>query len=175
MGTRLFEEADTRRTRAAKPSQMLASCSGTVLALTLNLRPRGRIDGAHVMSRAGKSEDFGGTHGRPHRLMAVWTARHDNGWVTSVVENPNGSFAAWAAPDGEGGGVYSIVDAADDGKKAATASLRRDAGHTDCSGNCTGWSLRTYAVFDRRPGVGRPAKTATVDERRKPAPARRIA
>ena len=47
-------------------------------------------------------------HGKPHRLMAVWTAAHDNGWVTSVVENPDGSFAAWAAPDGEGAGVYTI-------------------------------------------------------------------
>jgi hypothetical protein len=101
------------------------------------------------MSRPGKSEDFGGTHGTPHRLMAVWTARHDNGWVTSVVENPNGSFAAWAAPDGEGGGVYSIVEEAEDGKKAAVASLRRETGHTGCSRRCTGWSLKTYAVFDR--------------------------
>jgi hypothetical protein len=127
------------------------------------------------MSRAERSEDYGGTHGRPHRLMAVWTARHDNGWVTSVVENPNGSFAAWAAPDGEGGGVYSIVDQVEEGKKAATDSLRRDAGHGECSGGCTGWSLRTYAVFDRRPGVGRPATTSDIKDRRKQAPARRIA
>jgi hypothetical protein len=100
--------------------------------------------------------------------MAVWTARHDNGWVTSVVENPNGSFAAWAAPDGEGGGVYSIVDEAEDGKKAAAASLVRATGHRACSRRCTGWSLRTYAVFDRRPGVGRP-RTAAVNDRRKQA------
>ena len=104
------------------------------------------------MSRERKHADLGGTHGRPHRMMAVWTASHDNGWVTSVVENPNGSFAAWAAPDGQGGGVYSILDEAEEGKQAATASLRRNAGHTDCTGRCTGWSLRTYAVFDRRPG-----------------------
>jgi hypothetical protein len=106
--------------------------------------------------------------------MAVWTASHDNGWVTSVVENPNGSFAAWAAPDGQGVGVYSILDDAEEGKKAATGSLRRDAGHSACSGRCTGWSLRTCAVFDRRPGVGRPA-TAALDERRQQARARRIA
>ena len=106
--------------------------------------------------------------------MAVWTACHDNGWVTSVVENPNGSFAAWAAPDRQGGGVYSIVDEAEDGKQAAAASLARATGHRACSQRCTGWSLRTYAVFDRRPGVGRPSKTAAVNERRKQA-TRRIA
>jgi hypothetical protein len=123
------------------------------------------------MSRARKSENAGGTHGIPHRLMAVWTARHDNGWVTSVVENPNGSFAAWAAPDGEGGGVYSIVDEAEDGKTAAAATLVRETGHTGCSRRCTGWSLRTYAVFDRRGPQRRPSSK----DRRKQAPLRRSA
>ena len=125
------------------------------------------------MSRAGKSEAPGGTHGIPNRLMAVWTARHDNGWVTSVVENPNGSFAAWAAPDGAGGGVYSIVEEAEDGKKTAAASLVRETGHS-CSHRCAEWSLRTYAVFDRRPRVGRPEKPPVVKARRQ-TPARRIA
>ena len=126
------------------------------------------------MARAGKSEGPGGTHAIPNRLMAVWTARHDNGWVTSVVENPNGSFAAWAAPDGQGGGVYSIVEEAEDGRKAAAASLVRETGHTSCSRRCAEWSLRTYAVFDRRPGVGRPEKPPVVKARRH-TPARRIA
>ena len=103
--------------------------------------------------------------------MAVWTARHDNGWVTSVVENPNGSFAAWAAPDGEGGGVYSIVDEAEDGKTAAAASLARETGHNGCSLRCTGWAFRTYAVFDRRGPQRRPSSK----DRRKQAPFRRIA
>ena len=107
------------------------------------------------MSRARKSEGPDGTHGIPNRLMTVWTARHDNGWVASVVENPNGSFAAWAAPDGEGGRVYSIVEEAEDGKTAAAASLVRETGHTSCSRRCAGWSLRTYAVFDRRPSAYR--------------------
>ena len=33
-------------------------------------------------------------HGRPHRLMAVWSATHGNGWQTSVVENPDGTYVA---------------------------------------------------------------------------------
>ena len=126
------------------------------------------------MARARRFDDSGGTHGIPNRLMAVWTARHDNGWVTSVVENPNGSFAAWAAPDGQGGGVYSIVEEVEDGKKAAATSLVRETGHTSCSRRCAGWSLRTYPVFDRRPTVGRPEKPPVVKARRH-TPARRIA
>jgi hypothetical protein len=114
-------------------------------------------------------------HGRPHRLMAVWTARHDNGWLTSVVENPNGSFAAWAAPEGESGGVYSIQEEAEAGKEAAAASLRRESDHTECSDACSAWAVQTYAVFDRRESVGRNARRALVTGRKKPASVRRIA
>jgi hypothetical protein len=89
-------------------------------------------------------------HGKPHRLMAVWTAAHDNGWVTSVVENPDGSFAAWAAPDGEGAGVYTIQPDVDSGKTAAEAALQRHTAHDGCSEHCSLWEVRTYAVFDRR-------------------------
>ena len=89
-------------------------------------------------------------HGKPHRLMAVWTAAHDNGWVTSVVENPDGSFAAWAAPDGESAGVYTIQPDVDSGQAAAEAALQRHTGHDGCSDGCSLWEVRTYAVFDRR-------------------------
>ena len=67
-------------------------------------------------------------HGKPHRLMAVWTAAHDNGWVTSVVENPDGTFAAWAAPDGESAGVYTIqpdVDQREGGGRSRAAAAYR--------------------------------------------------
>lgn len=89
-------------------------------------------------------------HGKPHRLMAVWTATHDNGWVTSVVENPDGTFAAWAAPDGEGAGVYTIQPDVASGKTAAENALHRHTGHDGCSGDCSLWEVRNYAVFDRR-------------------------
>ena len=89
-------------------------------------------------------------HGRPNRLMAVWTATHDNGWLTSVVENPDGTFAAWAAPDGESAGVYTIQPDVDSGRSAAESALRRHTGHEGCSDGCTVWQVRTYAVFDRR-------------------------
>jgi hypothetical protein len=128
------------------------------------------------MSRERKpSLTRGGQHGRPHRLMAVWTAHHDNGWSTSVVENPNGSFAAWAAPEGQGGGVYAIQEEAEGGKAAAIASLRRATGHSTCSAGCSAWSLQTYAVFDRRQDVGRTAPASVRSTRRKQPAARRIA
>jgi hypothetical protein len=117
----------------------------------------------------------GGLHGRPHRMMAVWTARHDNGWLTSVVENPNGSFAAWAAPEGESGGVYSIQEEAEAGKEAAAAALGRESDHTECSDACSAWTLQTYAVFDRRQDVGRDASRTLVTRRKKAAPVRRSA
>ena len=89
-------------------------------------------------------------HGRPHRLMAVWSATHGNGWQTSVVENPDGTFAAWAAPDGESAGVYTIQPDVESGKAAAAKALQRHTGHHSCSDACSRWQVRTYAVFDRR-------------------------
>ena len=105
-------------------------------------------------------------HGKHHRLMAVWTATHDNGWLTSVVENPDGTFAAWAAPDGESAGVYTIKPDVDGGKASAEAALRRHTGHEGCSGACSTWQLRTYAVFDRRKNESRASVRAAVAARR---------
>ena len=114
-------------------------------------------------------------HGKPHRLMAVWTAAHDNGWVTSVVENPDGSFAAWAAPDGEGAGIYTIQADVDSAKAAAEAALQRHTGHDGCSDVCSLWELRTYAVFDRRKAESRASVRAAVAARRASAKRRTAA
>jgi hypothetical protein len=108
-------------------------------------------------------------HGKPHRLMAVWTATHDNGWLTSVVENPDGTFAAWAAPDGESAGLYTIKTDVDGGKASAEGALRRLTGHEGCSGSCSAWQLRTYAVFDRRKAESRASVRAAVAARRSAA------
>ena len=105
-------------------------------------------------------------HGRPHRLMAVWTATHDNGWLTSVVENPDGTFAAWAAPDGECAGVYIVTPDVAAGKMSAEGALRRHTGHDGCSDACSTWQLRSYAVFDRRRNESRASVRAAVAARR---------
>ena len=33
------------------------------------------------------------------RHLVVWEARHDNRWTTLVMEQPDGTFVAWAGPD----------------------------------------------------------------------------
>jgi hypothetical protein len=30
------------------------------------------------------------------RRLVVWEARHDNGWTTLILEQPDGTFVAWA-------------------------------------------------------------------------------
>ena len=30
------------------------------------------------------------------RRLVIWEARHDNGWTTVVMEQPDGTFVAWA-------------------------------------------------------------------------------
>ena len=103
-------------------------------------------------------------------MMTVWTAAHGNGWTASVVENPDGSFAAWAAPDGQDAGVYTVLADVEDAKRAADAALRRLTRHHACTGRCGGWQLRTYAVFDRRrTGGTRPTVRAAVAARRNAA------
>jgi hypothetical protein len=44
------------------------------------------------------------------RQLAVWTARHDNGWTTIAFERPDGAFAAGAGPDGENPIVLDYVE-----------------------------------------------------------------
>ena len=105
-----------------------------------------------------------GGRGMPHRFMAVWTATHDNGWLTRVVENPDGSFSAWAAPDGDSVPVQSAADA-EAGKLAADDALERETGHTECSARCTAWSLRSYAVFDGPRATRRPKQRRAVASR----------
>ena len=82
--------------------------------------------------------------------MTLWTALHDNRWTTTVVENPDGTFSAWAAPDGETRRVDAVEHGAETAKRAADLALARETGHTECSPDCRSWSRRTYTVFDRR-------------------------
>lgn len=102
-------------------------------------------------------------YGKPHRMMAVWTATHDNGWQTHVVENPDGSFAAWAAPAGEDRTV-AVAALAEQAKRSAAATLLEHTGHDACSPSCSRWLLRTYAVFDRAALAS--ARSAEKDHRR---------
>jgi len=48
---------------------------------------------------------------RRGRRLAAWKNRHDNGWSTHVIENLDGTFSAWAAPDAG----WVVVDYVEDG------------------------------------------------------------
>jgi hypothetical protein len=50
------------------------------------------------------------------RPLAVWTNAHDNGWVANAVEMPDGTFAAWAAPDATATGTDYIEDGPENAK-----------------------------------------------------------
>ena len=30
------------------------------------------------------------------RRLVIWQAKHDNGWISVVAEQPDGTFVAWA-------------------------------------------------------------------------------
>jgi hypothetical protein len=61
------------------------------------------------------------------RRLIVWEARHDNGWSTIVMEQPDGTFIAWAGPD-ETVGVDAVEDCPEHAQTAAMFALKRKSG-----------------------------------------------
>ena len=82
------------------------------------------------------------------RVMCLWTAVHDNGWVTKAVENPDGSYSAWATTDPDAlGPVDFVEDGPENGKRAAEYALRQRTGHEHCSDACSGWTVHTHLMI----------------------------
>jgi hypothetical protein len=80
----------------------------------------------------------------PVRQLEYWAARHDNGWVANALQNPDGTYAAWAAPDSTLASVdYIEIDAAT-AMRAAESALRTKSGHVECSPDCSGWLLQPH-------------------------------
>ena len=84
---------------------------------------------------------------RPFSLL-VWSARHDNDWLTIVCEQPDGSFAVMAVPvtarDVSPDGITSTAGV---GKLTAEEALRRKSGHAHCSPACERWQQRRELVM----------------------------
>jgi hypothetical protein len=80
------------------------------------------------------------------RELAVWSARHDNGWETYALENHDGTYAAWAAPVAVAASVDYIEMDAENAKRAALFALRTKSGHDACSERCSGWELHSHPV-----------------------------
>ena len=84
------------------------------------------------------------THAQSRRLV-LWEARHDNGWTTVVMEQPDGTFVAWAGP-GEAIGVDYVEDTPEHAQAAAMFALKRKTGHEECSLRCGEWEMRTHTM-----------------------------
>ena len=80
------------------------------------------------------------------RRLIVWEARHDNGWSTIVMEQPDGTFIAWAGPD-ETVGVDYVEDGPEDAQAAAMFALKRKSGHDQCSRHCSPFEIRTHTML----------------------------
>jgi hypothetical protein len=83
----------------------------------------------------------------PERPLASWIARHDNGWITLVEDRGDGTWAAWALPEGTpvSGPDYIEMDDVS-AKAAAEFALRQKSGHTDCSANCSFWAPHSHST-----------------------------
>jgi hypothetical protein len=72
--------------------------------------------------------------------MHSWIARHDNGWITLVEDRGDGTWAAWALPEGAPTASPDYIEMDDvTAKAAAEFALRQRSAHKACSDNCSGW------------------------------------
>lgn len=78
-----------------------------------------------------------------------WQQRHDNGWLARVVEQPDGTFIAWAAPVGTTPICLDYIeDSLQFAQDAAVYALRKETGHQRCSDQCDSWN-----EFDQQRGI----------------------
>jgi hypothetical protein len=80
------------------------------------------------------------------RRLVVWEARHDNGWITIVMEQPDGTFVAWAGL-GATVGVDYVEDTPEHAHAAAMFALKRKSGHAECSPRCSLFEMRTHTML----------------------------
>jgi hypothetical protein len=94
---------------------------------------------------------------RRQRLL-IWEARHDNGWISVVMEQPDGTFVAWAGR-GETIGVDYIEDTPGHAQAGALFALKRKSGHAKCSSRCSDWEMRTHEIL-----VASPSESSGADD-----------
>jgi len=81
----------------------------------------------------------------PDRILGVWTATHHNGWITTAAENPDGTYSAWAAPEGQTVPADYLEDGPEHARIAAEYALRQKTGH-QCSDQCSGWTFHEHVI-----------------------------
>jgi len=70
-----------------------------------------------------------------------WQQAHENGWITHVAQQSDGTFIAWAAPAGTLPlAIDYVEDCLEYAQAAAEFALRRQTAHVSCAGGCPGWS-----------------------------------
>ena len=84
------------------------------------------------------------------RSLALWEARHDNGWTTVVLEQPDGTFVAWAGL-GDVIGVDYLEMSPETAQAGALFALKQKSGHSKCSPRCSPWEMRTHSVLVSAP------------------------
>jgi hypothetical protein len=97
-----------------------------------------------MVTVAGKSGDEPAR--RRSLQLAVWTATHDNGWETTVSENVDHTFSAWAAPFTGPVRIDYVEDGPENAMRAAEFALRRKTGHDQCSRVCSGWTRHSHTI-----------------------------
>jgi hypothetical protein len=83
---------------------------------------------------------------RTSHVRRLGSSPRDNGWTTLVMEQPDGTFVAWAGPD-ETVGVDYVEDSPEHAQAAAMFALKRKSGHAECSIRCSAFEMRMHTML----------------------------
>ena len=62
------------------------------------------------------------------------------------MEQPDGTFVAWAGPAPTIGVDY-VEDSPEHAQAGALFALKRKSGHAQCSARCSEWMMRTHTML----------------------------
>ena len=88
------------------------------------------------------------------RSLVLWEARHDNGWITIVMEQPDGTFVAWAGLE-ETVGLDYVEDSPEHAQAAAMFALKRKSGHASARLDARSSRCERIRCWSRPPVSGR--------------------
>ena len=80
------------------------------------------------------------------RRLVVWGSTPRQRLTMIVMEQPDGTFIAWAGPD-ETVGVDYVEDCPEHALAAAMFALKRKSGHVECSPGCSAFEMRMHTIW----------------------------
>ena len=76
------------------------------------------------------------------RRLVIWEAIHENRWLTTITERPDGTFVALTEDPGGSLRLSEVAVTLEEAHDAVRRALAH-GGHSRCSLGCSEWAMRT--------------------------------